>query len=531
MALEYEVRSEYRNLPLEKLLEQPVDIFEGVGDTQAAFLKQYFGITTVRQLGNFPFFLWALGIQELALKGGEDAGKSVEELSKAQQLKFSIRPSEKGKTARQLLMGPMSALDGLTPAQNLALYDAFRLTNIIQLAHNRIMLEARIIEYLEKHNGIVDETATREQIASILGADTVIPLTGEEAQLALSGGKHDDDSIHKMTTELDQHLRGRIDALRERASERIREMDARSTTTSNTEGVGMRQEVHVSGDRMDSLRSIRERTETTRIQALGSRAEAQSAADRVAALEASRMAASTASQSAAADVPPPTGMEDEVMSPPDQMEGIGSEGSDTLSTDPGMTIHTHDGLGTEGEEEPTFGEAGTLDDVSEGAAEQEEEKAFRPWMAIAAVVLIILVVAIWMMSGGDDKEEMMAGQESTDSMATTGEATTATEGTAQDAGPTTQVGQTTDTSASEQTTVGGQTTTVAGQATTGANNTTVAPAGITHTVSKGESLWRISRRYYDRGALWPTIHEANRDQIKNPNLIYPRQEFTIPEKD
>ncbi len=48
------------------------------------------------------------------------------------------------------------------------------------------------------------------------------------------------------------------------------------------------------------------------------------------------------------------------------------------------------------------------------------------------------------------------------------------------------------------------------------------------TVIVGNSLWRIARRAYGEGLLYTVIYEANRDNIKNPNLIYPGQIFAIP---
>ena len=47
-------------------------------------------------------------------------------------------------------------------------------------------------------------------------------------------------------------------------------------------------------------------------------------------------------------------------------------------------------------------------------------------------------------------------------------------------------------------------------------------------VQPGNSLWRIARRKYGRGLQYVTIFEANRDQIGNPDLIYPGQIFLVP---
>lgn len=50
------------------------------------------------------------------------------------------------------------------------------------------------------------------------------------------------------------------------------------------------------------------------------------------------------------------------------------------------------------------------------------------------------------------------------------------------------------------------------------------------TVQPGYTLWAISRRNYGEGIMYVRIYEANRDRIRNPDLIYPGQVFTIPEK-
>ncbi|MEO8520170.1 MAG: LysM peptidoglycan-binding domain-containing protein [Acidobacteriota bacterium] len=50
----------------------------------------------------------------------------------------------------------------------------------------------------------------------------------------------------------------------------------------------------------------------------------------------------------------------------------------------------------------------------------------------------------------------------------------------------------------------------------------------TYVVVAGDSLSKIAKRFYGDAAKWPQIHEANRDQIKNPDLIHPGQKLTIP---
>ena len=49
-----------------------------------------------------------------------------------------------------------------------------------------------------------------------------------------------------------------------------------------------------------------------------------------------------------------------------------------------------------------------------------------------------------------------------------------------------------------------------------------------HEVTKGETLWKIAEHYYGDGSLYPKIFEANRDVLKDPNLIRVGQKLRIP---
>ncbi|WP_193371097.1 LysM peptidoglycan-binding domain-containing protein [Pelagibius marinus] len=47
-------------------------------------------------------------------------------------------------------------------------------------------------------------------------------------------------------------------------------------------------------------------------------------------------------------------------------------------------------------------------------------------------------------------------------------------------------------------------------------------------VQPGNSLWRIARRTYGEGLRYTVIYQANKDQIRDPDLIYPGQVFEVP---
>ena len=68
--------------------------------------------------------------------------------------------------------------------------------------------------------------------------------------------------------------------------------------------------------------------------------------------------------------------------------------------------------------------------------------------------------------------------------------------------------------------------------TAGSSSTAPAPAPAaprTYTVVKGDTLSRIAKQFYGDANQWRKIYEANRDVIKNPDLIKPGQVFKVPE--
>lgn len=50
----------------------------------------------------------------------------------------------------------------------------------------------------------------------------------------------------------------------------------------------------------------------------------------------------------------------------------------------------------------------------------------------------------------------------------------------------------------------------------------------TYTVVAGDTLSKIAKHEYGDASKWHRIYEANKDTIKNPDLIYPGQTFKIP---
>ena len=64
----------------------------------------------------------------------------------------------------------------------------------------------------------------------------------------------------------------------------------------------------------------------------------------------------------------------------------------------------------------------------------------------------------------------------------------------------------------------------------GSTSAVAGPRVATAVVSRGDSLWRISRVTYGVGTRYAVVYKANRDHIRDPNRIYPGQVFILPMK-
>ncbi len=73
----------------------------------------------------------------------------------------------------------------------------------------------------------------------------------------------------------------------------------------------------------------------------------------------------------------------------------------------------------------------------------------------------------------------------------------------------------------------------------GSSSTAASPSGASagkasdapriYVVQSGDSLSKISKKFYGDANSWKRIFEANRDTVKNPDLIHPGQVLKIPE--
>ena len=111
-------------------------------------------------------------------------------------------------------------------------------------------------------------------------------------------------------------------------------------------------------------------------------------------------------------------------------------------------------------------------------------------------------------------------------------AETAAPAPAADGAATTDTATDTDTASTDTT---AQATTEAAPAAKVATATETAPetatpvASVTVTVQPGFTLWGIAKRQLGQGIMYVQVYEANKDKIKDPDLIYPGQVFTLPQ--
>lgn len=62
----------------------------------------------------------------------------------------------------------------------------------------------------------------------------------------------------------------------------------------------------------------------------------------------------------------------------------------------------------------------------------------------------------------------------------------------------------------------------------GSSSTAPSAKPTTYTVKSGDSLSKIAKHLYGDADKWHAIYEANKDKIKNPDLIYPGEVLTLP---
>lgn len=58
---------------------------------------------------------------------------------------------------------------------------------------------------------------------------------------------------------------------------------------------------------------------------------------------------------------------------------------------------------------------------------------------------------------------------------------------------------------------------------------TLTPEGAQVVVQPGNSLWRLARRTYGEGLRYSVIYEANKERVRDPDLIYPGQVLKLPQ--
>ena len=68
----------------------------------------------------------------------------------------------------------------------------------------------------------------------------------------------------------------------------------------------------------------------------------------------------------------------------------------------------------------------------------------------------------------------------------------------------------------------------AGQQQTSAQDASTNEKAKTYVIKRGDTLWAIAKHYLGSGFLYSSIFQDNREVIKNPDLILPKQEVKMP---
>src|SRR5262249_25554069 len=68
----------------------------------------------------------------------------------------------------------------------------------------------------------------------------------------------------------------------------------------------------------------------------------------------------------------------------------------------------------------------------------------------------------------------------------------------------------------------------AGQQQTSAQDASANEKAKTYVIKRGDTLWAIAKHYLGSGFLYSSIFQDNREVIKNPDLILPKQEVKMP---
>jgi nucleoid-associated protein YgaU len=73
-------------------------------------------------------------------------------------------------------------------------------------------------------------------------------------------------------------------------------------------------------------------------------------------------------------------------------------------------------------------------------------------------------------------------------------------------------------------------TPTATQAPTATAIPTATAAATSTAVVRGDTLWHLAARHLGDARRWPALYEANRDAVRDPDLIYPGQELKLPSR-